>query len=228
MISLKNKNVAELVEFKLDKLENSFSEEELNKITDLVYDVITVNDELIEDDLSDLKYFKNLKKLYLMNMSIEKENARNIFILPAIEDLSFDKVDFLYTDFISNLNVKKIAFINTSLENFSFIKEMNKSEKIEIVGAKEIALSYFENMISLKELILEHTNITDRENLWKFSHLEGFSINDTNIENLSFFEKFDNLKYVGLDRKQIDNNKEIIEKLREKNVSIFIDNLIEY
>lgn len=228
MISLKNKNVAELVGLQLDKIDNSFSEEELNKVTELVYDTYTINNEVLEDDLSDLKYFKSLKKLYLIHVDVEKDTAKSIFILPSLENLSFDKVNFYYPEFISNLKLKKIAFINTNLEDFSFLKDMNNLEKIEIIGAKEIDLEIFKSIGSLKELDLEYCNISNLESIYKLSRLEGIIVNNTNIEKLDFLQDFDYLKYVGLDRKQIENNKKIIQKLKDKNITILIDGLIEY
>ena len=159
MISLKNENIAEIAEFKLNKQENNFTEQELCQITDIVYDVLTLDNETIEDDLEDLKYFKNLKKLYLMNMRIEKKESKNIFILPSIEDLTFDKVIFEYTDFIEALKLKKFSFINTNIEDFYFINKMPTLEEIEIIGASKVDSTIFKNLENLKKLTLSYSTI---------------------------------------------------------------------
>ena len=228
MISLKNTNVAEFVEMKLDKIENSFSERELNEIMELVYDTYTINEEVLEDDLADLKYFKGLKKLYLMNVDISKESAKNIFILPSLEEISFEKVNFLYTDFIANLNVKEISFVNTNIEDYSFFKTMTGLEKVELIGVKEVNLDYFDQYRNLSELDLGYSNILNVDKIKYFYYLNGLAVNDTNIRDLKFLEEFQHLKYVGLDKTQIEENAEIIKMLREKEVEIFIDNMIEY
>ena len=228
MISLKNRNVAEYVELQLDKLENSFSEQELNSIKELVYDNYTIDNEIIEDNLSDLRYFRELRNLYLVNMDIEKDSAKNIFVLPSIEEIKFEKVNFIYTEFISNLKVKNIGFINTNLNDFSFLKQMDYLEKIEIIGAKEIKISFFEKMKKLQQLDLGYCNVLETEKIIELSNLEGLYINDTNIKNIDFLLNFNLLKYVGLDEQQIDENAEIIKMIKEKGIKIFINNLIEY
>lgn len=228
MISLNNRNVAEYLELRLDKLENNFSKEELNSIKELVYDNYTVDNEIIEDNLFDLRYFRELQKLYLINMDIEKDSAKNIFVLPSIEEIKFEKVNFIYTDFISNLKVKSIGFINTNLVDFSFFKKMYDLEKIEVIGAKEIRISFFEQMKNLKELDLGYCNILEYEKIIELSSLEGIYINDTNIKKIDFLINLNFLKFVGLDKEQIDGNIKLIEKLKEKGIKIFINNLIEY
>ena len=122
--------------------------------------------------LNDLRYFRELQKLYLINMDIEKDSAKNIFVLPSIEEIKFEKVNFIYTDFISNLKVKSIGFINTNLVDFSFFKKMYDLEKIEdiINRHKDLLLKD----IMAKEVVVGSIDASSINKDWE--------INDENVK----------------------------------------------
>lgn len=66
MIKLNNENLANYVEFKLDKLDNNFTEEELLKIEEVVID-FKVETDSIKNILEDVLKLKNIEEIYLDN-----------------------------------------------------------------------------------------------------------------------------------------------------------------
>ena len=59
-------------------------------------------------------------------------------------------------------------------------------------------------------------------------NLENIGIDNTNIVDLKFLEEWENLKTISLNQQQINENINIVRKLKEKDVRIFIDDCIEY
>lgn len=66
MIKLNNENLANYVEFKRDKLDNNFTEEELLKIEEVVID-FKVETDSIKNILDDVLKLKNIEEIYLDN-----------------------------------------------------------------------------------------------------------------------------------------------------------------
>lgn len=66
MIKLNNENLANYVEFKRDKLDNNFIEEELLKIEEVVID-FKVETDSIKNILGDVLKLKNIEEIYLDN-----------------------------------------------------------------------------------------------------------------------------------------------------------------
>lgn len=66
MIKLNNENLTNYVEFKLDKLDNNFTEEELLKIEEVVID-FKVETDSIKNILGDVLKLKNIEEIYLDN-----------------------------------------------------------------------------------------------------------------------------------------------------------------
>lgn len=66
MIKLNSENLANYVEFKRDKLDNNFTEEELLKIEEVVID-FKVETDSIKNILGDVLKLKNIEEIYLDN-----------------------------------------------------------------------------------------------------------------------------------------------------------------
>lgn len=66
MIKLNNENLVNYVEFKRDKLDNNFTEEELLKIEEVVID-FKVETDSIKNILGDVLKLKNIEEIYLDN-----------------------------------------------------------------------------------------------------------------------------------------------------------------
>ena len=78
IINIENENLANYIMFKLDKVDNGFTEEELNKITEVV---INYNNETDSSFvfLEELSKLKNLKTITLRHGYIFNDNY-NIFL----------------------------------------------------------------------------------------------------------------------------------------------------
>ena len=79
IINIENENLANYIMFKLDKVDNGFTEEELNKITEVV---INYNNETDSSFvfLEELSKLKNLKTITLRNGYIFNDNYNKILL----------------------------------------------------------------------------------------------------------------------------------------------------
>ena len=225
MISLKNKSVSNIVKMKNNKIEDEFSQEELNKIIELVYDGNV--EDYVEDDLSDLKYFKNLEFLTLVNFCINKKESKNIFTIPKLKELVLYDVKIEYLEFLTQMNLESLSFINCCFENNVDFSKLNFLKSIELVNMKEVDLKQLEQFKSLTSLSLSYSNIKNIELLKQFDYLEEIDLDNTNVQYISFLNEWKNLKKISLSEEQINSNKDIINLLKEKKVKIYINNVFE-
>ena len=81
-ITIKNENIANYVMFVLDKLDNEFTEEELNTITEITIDY----EDILENNsiLKELLLFRNLNTLNLRNAFIYNDDYNYLLNLENI------------------------------------------------------------------------------------------------------------------------------------------------
>ena len=120
IINIENQNLANYIMFKLDKINNGFTEKELNSIIEVVIDY---NDETASSFifLEELSKLKNLKTITLRNGYIFNDNY-NIFLkLNNLSEFVFENCEFENADLIASLKLKSLSLINCKIENYSFI-----------------------------------------------------------------------------------------------------------
>jgi len=99
IIDIKNENLANYIMFKLDKIDNGFTEQELNQITDVVIDYNEESESSFAF-LEELMKLKNLKTITLRNGYIFNDNY-NIFLnLKSLSEFVFESCEFENADLI--------------------------------------------------------------------------------------------------------------------------------
>ena len=226
MVTIDNRELANYLMFKLDKLENAFSEEELEQVEELVLNPYDINEEYHELDLDILKYFKNLKTISFSNLLITDLDFENLYIMPNLTSLNFDKCTFENINKIASLNLLELSIINCDIEDFSFIYGLNTLKSLSIINGN-LSLSKINNLKNLVFLEISSSSVTDIEKL-SLPLLEELYIDETNINNLDIVFDLSNLKRLGLSRKQYENNKSIIDVLQNKNVELLNDGIVPF
>ena len=225
IINIENENLANYIMFKLDKVDNEFTEEELNEITEVVIDY---NNEIDSSFvfLEELAKLKNLKTITLRNGYIFNDNY-NIFLnLNNLTEFVFENCGFEDADLIASLNLKSLSLINCKIENYSFINIFEKLEELTIVnGTIEIKKINMLNL--LRYLQLSYSNIIDNSEL-NINTLEELYIDNTNIMNFNFTNNLLKLKRISIDEKQYNNTKELFNNLMKKNVLVLNENMVEF
>lgn len=226
MITIDNSELANYLMFKLDKLENAFSEEELEQIEELVLNPYDIDEEYHELNLDILKYFKNLKTISFSNLLITDFDFENLYTMPNLTSLNFDKCTFENINKITSLDLLELSIINCDIEDFSFIYDLNTLKSLSVINGN-LSLSKINNLQNLVFLEISSSSVTDIEKL-SLPLLEELYIDKTDINNLDIVTALSKLKKLGLSREQYENNRSIIEVLQKRNVELLNDGIVPF
>ncbi len=223
LISIENSNLADYAMFKLDKLDNSFTKEELAKITEVVIDY---NNESDLNFLEELLKFPNLTTITIRNGHIFNDNY-NIFLkLNSLNDFTFENCDFENADLIASLKLNSLSLVNCRINNYSFLKLFKNLEKLTIING-EIPIAIINSLTNLKYLQLSYSNITNCDDI-NIKSLEELYIDNTNIHDFNFLNSLLKLKRLSIDEKQYNNNKELFNNLLKKDILVLNENMVEF
>ena len=135
VITIENENLANYIMFKLDKIDNGFTEEELDKITEVVIDYKEETDSSFVF-LEELLKLKGLKTITLRNGYIFNDNY-NIFLkLNNLSEFVFENCEFENADLIASLKLKSLSLINCKINDYSFINVFENIEELTVVNGK--------------------------------------------------------------------------------------------
>lgn len=225
IINIENENLANYIMFKLDKVDNGFTEEELNKITDVVIDYNSETDSSFIF-LEELKKIKSLKTITLRNGYVFNDNY-NIFLkLNYLSEFVFENCEFENADLIASLKLKSLSLINCKIENYSFLNIIMNLEELTIINGT-VDLKIINMLNNLTYLQISYSNIIDGSEL-NISKLEELYIDNTNINNFDFLNNLINLKRVSIDEKQYNDNKDLFNNLIKKNILVLNENMGEF
>lgn len=224
-IIIKNDNLANYIMFKLDKTENGFTEEELDKITEIVIDYSNETDSSFVF-LEELLKLNNLKFITLRNGYIFNDNYKIFIKLHNLDEFVFERCEFENADLIASLNLRSLSLINCKIENYSFVNLFKNLVELSIVnGIVEIEKL---NMLNqLKYLQLSYSNIVDSIEL-KISSLEELHIDNTNISSFNFLHNLTNIKKISIDENQYNKHKELFNNLIKNNILILNENMVKF
>lgn len=225
IINIENENLANYIMFKLDKMDNGFTEEELNNITEVVIDYNNESDSSFVF-LEELLKLKNLKTITLRNGYIFNDNFNIFLYLNNLSEFVFENCEFENADLISSINLKALSLINCKIESYSFINVLENLEELTIVNG-QIELKKLNRLNNLKYLQLSYSNVFENIDL-NINALEELYIDNTNINNFNFLNNLLNLKRISIDEKQYNNNQELFNNLIKRNILVLNENMVEF
>lgn len=212
-------NLSNYIMFKLNKIDNEFSDEELNKIDEVIISS--------EDSLDDVSLFNNLSDLTICDKFIENNFFKILFNLKNLKSINFTRCEFENADLISSLNVSILDLVDCNINNYKFIYIMSDLVSLTVVNG-EIDLDLINRLKLLKYLNVSYSNIVNERGHLKLNDLEQLYINNTSISNFSYLINLINLKLLSVDEKQYENNLDIINKLKERNVDILSEGILSF
>lgn len=225
IINIENKNLANYIMFKIDKIGNNFTEQDLNQITEVVIDYNNESESSFVF-LEELKKLKNLKTITLRNGYIYNDNY-NIFLnLNSLSEVVFENCEFENANSIAYLKLKSLSIINCKIDSYAFINILEPLEKLTVINGI-LEIKKINILKNLKYLQLSYSNITDDFDL-DISSLEELYIDNTNINNFNFLNSLLNLKRISIDETQYNNNKELFNNLIKRNILVLNENMIEF
>ena len=221
IINIENENLANYIMFKLDKVDNGFTEEQLNKISEVVIDYNNEPDSSFVF-LEELSKLRNLKTITLRNGYIFNDNY-NIFLnLNNLSEFVFENCEFENADLIVSLKLKSLSLINCKIESYSFVNVLENLEELSIINGI-IEIKKLNMLNHLKYLQISYSNITDSTEL-NINTLEELYIDNTNINNFKFLNSLLNLKRISIDENQYNNNKGLFNTLIKRNILVLNEN----
>lgn len=225
IINIENENLANYIMFKLDKVDNGFTEEELNEITEVVIDYNNENDSSFVF-LEELSKLKNLKTITLRNGYIFNDNYNIFWKLNNLSEFVFENCDFENADLIASLKLKSLSLINCKIESYSFVNVLKDLDELSIINGT-IEIKKLNMLNHLKYLQISYSNISDNKDL-NIDALEELYIDNTNIYNFDFLNNLLRLKRISIDESQYNNNKELFNNLVRKNILVLNENMVEF
>ena len=224
-ITIKNENIANYVMFILDKLDNEFTEEELNTITEITIDY----EEILENNsiLKELLLFRNLNTLNLRNAYIYNDDYNYLLNLDKLNNLYLDRCKFENADLIASLKLKSLSLINCEINNYLFVNLLTELEELTIING-EVDIDNINKLTKLNYLQLSYSNILGNELVIKLDNLKELYVDNTNIRNLTFTNNLLNLNRLSIDEFQYKYNNQFIKQLRNRNISIYNENMVEF
>ena len=222
MIKINNKALADYVMFKLDKLENEFTEEELSLITEVNLDRSTYK----KDQLNDLVFFPSLKKLTLINFHLDNSSLKLLCDLKFLNDLTFDHCSFETGELITGLNLNSLAFWNCHINNYHFVYIMKDLTHLTIVGGNA-DLQKIEHLANLEFLQLSFSALENVSHILNLKNLESLYIDNTNIFNINL-EGLINLKLLSISENQYHQNKDYLNSLVRKGLVLKKNTVLEW
>lgn len=212
-------NLSNYIMFKLNKIDNEFNEEELNKIDEVIISS--------EDSLDDVSLFNNLSDLTICDKFIENNFFKILFNLQNLKSINFTRCEFENADLISSLNVSILDLVDCNINNYKFIYIMSDLVSLTVVNG-EIDLDLINRLKLLKYLNVSYSNVSNDRAYLKLNDLEKLYINNTSISNFSYLTNLINLKLLSVDEKQYENNLDVINKLKERNVDILSEGILSF
>jgi hypothetical protein len=222
-ISISNNNIANYVMFILNKLDNDFTNEELEQIKE-----ITVNcEEEIGNvfDLRELLKLKNLEKISIRNGYLYNIDFQILSELKKLESLYFEKCEFEDATLIGNIKLKSLSLISCSINDFSFVSILTDLKELSIVGGN-INVDQIALLSKIEYLQLSYSNIIGNIALLNLQDLKELHIDNTDIENLSFVNNLYNLRKLSIDESQYQKDKSLVSQLKNKGVNIYNENIV--
>ena len=221
MIHIENEQLATEVMFQLGKMENCFSEDELKLIEEIVIDPVDILGNYAPLPIEILEYFRNLRDVTIRNKLINDSVIQSLAEKQYLTSVCFEKCDFEKAEEVTKLPLKQIHFYDCHVNDFSFLKQMEKLEKLSIVGGR-ISFQTLELLPHLKTLRVSYSEINGSENFHSDS-LEKIYLDHTNIEDFSFLKKVENLNFVSISENQYERNAEFFDQLSQKDIEILQD-----
>lgn len=212
-------NLSNYIMFKLNKIDNEFSEDELNKIDEVIISS--------EDSLDDVILFNNLYDLTICDKFIENNFFKKLFNLKKLKSINFIRCEFENADLISSLNLNNLDLVDCNINNYKFIYIMSDLISLTVING-EIDFDLINRLKLLKYLNVSYSNISNDKAYLKLKDLEQLYINNTSINNFSYLINLINLKLLSIDGKQYEINLDIINKLKERNVDILSEGILSF
>ena len=184
------------------------------------------------------EFLESIKQINL-NQNI---NYNELLIMKNLEEIIFTNINIDNSLFkiLSKLNIKKLTFINCSIEDFEYFRnnleylcfnnceidntneigKFNKLNSLYLDEVNNINLDYLPNIRNITNLSFLNTMVFSEERLITLDKIENLCLSGTNIKNIDTLTENETLKVLVIDKEIYDDNKEVVRYLINRGVSV--------
>ena len=222
-MKIRNKDLALYLGFKLNKIGNEFTVEELSNLKELSIDQLNTFGEYEEVDIEVLDNVPNVETLTFKNYKITDELLEKIKKLKNLKSIKFDRC--LIDDFnkIGELDVEYLSITNNCFLRTDFLKGKDKYKGLVLTDSDLIDIENIKDMKNLEILYVSNSEVVNPDEIGNLENVQVLHIENTEIEDISFMKKMKNLSKVGIDKKLYIGCLDVAQELEEKGVA-FLEN----
>ena len=220
MIKFDSETLTNYLKFKLDKIEDEFTFDDLSKIDELFLDY---QEEAI--DLRVVDNFKNLKRIELINFTVSNEDINIMERLSKLDDITFDRCNFEEENNLTKLHLSGLSLINCFIDNCDFVYEMKDLKELSLIHLN-VDTNKLNTLSNLTHLQLSYSSLSNEE--IDINSLEELYIDNTNINKIDFTLKLPKLKILSINEEQYLNNKDLVKDLIKNKIEVLNDGIIRF
>lgn len=224
-MKIENQEIATQVMFKLNKVDNDFTQKELDNITELFLDYNSLQETSF--NLRHLTLFTNIKDLTFINFNFSNYDLNVLNKIKTLQSLTFDRCHFKEASILKDFKLISLSLINCNINNYDFIYKMKSLKMLSIVKGS-ILLNNLNKLNKLEFLQLSASNIEDVKSKLKIKSLKNLYINNTPIIDLSNIQYIKNLNILSLSQNQFDANKLLLEPLMKNGLTIKNEGMVNF
>ena len=212
----------------LNKTDPLFTSQELQRVEDLYLNPIGISNVYNKIDFGILKNFPNLKKLEIYNSDINDDTISIISNLNNLETLMFNNCHISNVKGFYKSKIKSLGFNNCIVNDLESIGLMKSINCIKLINMTLREINFLDNLPHLIEVDLSYSNLIDTSILYHFILIEKLSINNSNIMDLDFVNKYSGIKEISISRDQYEKNKALIDDLVALDINVYENDVICY
>ena len=228
MINMPYLEVQLYVMNKLNKVDARFNEDELKSVDELYLNSVGINNVYTKIDFNILKYFPKLKKLEISNSDIDLDTISILSKLYDLDYLMFNNCHISSVKGFYQVKIKSLGFNNCivdDIENIGFMKSLNA---IKLINMKLDSIAFLETLPHLIEVDLSYSKLKETSTLYTFILIERLAIDNSDIMDLDFVNKYSGLKEISISSNQYAKNKDLIDDLVALDITVYENDVICY
>ncbi len=218
---IKNLELRNYLQFKLNK--DNITIEDLEKIKEIVIDSQNIVGQYNKVYFEEVDLFKNLEKISIRNLGLTSENIERISNIKKIEFINGQISDIKKIN-----NVISLVLNNTEVDDFENIIYLSNLEELQLINIELDKFEFLEKFKNLKKLVIKNIKNFSLAKIDFELPIEYLSIENLEDLNLNILSKYENLKTLSIDRIEADNWENELNTLKEKNITILLNDMYEY
>ena len=218
---IKNIELRNFIEYKLGK--ENFTKKDLENIDEIILDSKNIAGNYNQVYLEEISLFPFLKRISFRNVGISTKDMERLQNIKEIEFVNCELEEF---ENLKEINCLKL--INSKVENFETIEKLTELRELHLINLKFNNYDILKKYKNLTKLVIKNIEDFSLSKIDFYIPIEYLSIENIESIDLNIISKYKKLNTISVDRKELENFKEEIEKLNHDGIKIMINDQYEY